>query len=611
MKVPRRVDGSVCGAVLSKPSSTGSKLPAATGRCFSASRDVAHRPLRSRPGESFSCDRSSLWILSTFLPTVNARRPDRTSHAQDAYTRLDYSTASAAAVASKASVGMPAPKAILNQDRSQLLSMIDAAGEGTVQEHLDYYKDPYRRGYAQPDGPKLRVSESKKDVAYPTKDLVPTPDDALQQLIARLCMTIGQRIRHPGRFALDPVYKLYMQLPQPRMLLLTGHWRHRLMKVMGLPPKRDMESMLRYFALVADVKNAGLTLRRTHWNFALAFATKYVSQISQRELQSVLLLWREMEKESKVSGDDVTFNILFDAAAKAGNFTLAEMIYHEMESRGIEFSRYHHVSLIYYFGLRLDSGGIRAAYKEMVNAGEMVDTVALNCVISGLLRCGEEDSAEQTYEKMKSRHALAVDMPERDYTMNKITSRVLMMFAKVGKQHPQLKKSFQQNVQLTPDLRTYKLFAEHYAIKVGNLKKVAQFLDEMKHLRIPLHPTIFLALFKGFFTHGGPAGSDWSRQRLEGVLSALYQAFDEHGKNFRIDRWVVIWALRAVKVCADNTAVMATFEALSQRWDIPEDRHSFLESILDNIINERDMKSPHGQWGGLAHRKQKKDGSRL
>lgn len=520
-----------------------------------------------------------------------------------------YSVATAVASGPKPMVHRQPPLPV--HSTKQLLSFVDSRDEGSAEEHFDFHRDPYRRGYALPDGPNLRVSDKKHDVEYPSRDETLKITDNTQQLLARLYTAIGQRMRHPNRVSLDTIYKLYGELPDPRMLHLTWQWRNRLLRVMGTPKKRDMESMLRYFALVADVKNAGLTLRRSHWNFALAFATKYAARTTAQEMESALRLWREMEKEANVLGNDVTFNVLFDVAAKAGNFTLADMIYKEMESRGIEFNRFHHVSLIHYFGLKLDSGGIRAAYKEMVESGEMVDTVVLNCVISGLLRCGEEEAAEETYERMKNGHALASDMPQRDYMMNKVITRVLMMFTRVGKQHPELKETLQTNVRLAPDLHTYKLLVQHYAIRVGNLNKVAQYLDEMKHLKVPIHPTIFLALFKGFYTHGGFSGSDWSEKRLEGVLSALYQARDEHAKGFRIDRWLVIWALRAVKKCSSTEAVVRTFDAMSQLWDIRPDRQQFMHAIFDNIIQGKDMKSPWGKWDGTSHRRGRRDGSWL
>lgn len=606
MKISSRVDGSVC-AVLSNASSTSLGLRSTTSRrSLCTGRDVIREPhrTRSKSTKAFACSRSSAWLLSTFTPIPETRPPLRILRPRDA--SHTYSTAAAAA---RPAFQAPPPPRM--QSKEELMSFVRQEETGSVEEHLEFYRDPYRSGFAQPDGPRLQVSDKRKDVEYPSKEETFKIDDETRQLITKLCLAISHKLRHPSRASLEPIYKMYLQLPEPRMLYLTWNWRDRLMKVMGMPPKRDTDSMLRYFALVADVKNAGLTLRRTHWNLALAYATKYAARITATEMESALRLWREMERGANIKGNEVTFNILFDAASKAGNFTLADMIYKEMESRGFAYNRYHHVSLIHYFGLQLDSAGIRAAYKEMVEAGEMIDTIVLNCVIAGLLRCGEEPAAEETYQRMKIGDPMLPSMPERNYAMGRVITKVLMMFTRIGKKHPEMQKSFQKNVHLTPNLHTYKLFVEHYAIRVGDLSKVAQYLDEMKYLKITIHPTIFLALFKGFYSHGGFTSSEWSEKRLEGVLMALYQAKDEGVKGFRIDRWLVIWALRAVKKCSDNEAVVRTFDAFAERWDIDPDRHAFMHSLLENITNGSDMNSPTGKWDGPAMRRYKKDGSRL
>ncbi|KAG5983307.1 hypothetical protein E4U55_000291 [Claviceps digitariae] len=482
-----------------------------------------------------------------------------------------------------------------SQNREQLMSMVGQQGAGTVREHLDFHRDPYRRGYAQPDGPAIQLSEKKSDVQYPKnkKELVSISGDQ-REALKKLHSAIGMRLQNPYRVSLESVYMLYRRLPEPRMLYLTWQWREKFLHIMGTPTKRNVDSMLRYFGLIADVKNARLRLRRKPWNHALVFATKYTKQMTSTEdMISGLRLWREMEKKKKAHslGNEVTFNVLFDAAAKCGNFTLADMIYREMEKRRIQYNRYHYVSLIYYFGLKFDSDGIRAAYKEMVEAGEMIDHVVLNCVISGFLRCGEEDAAEETYQRMKSAHALAPSMPQTDYMVAKAITRALMMFAKVGKTHPRLKKSLQTCTPLTPNLNTYKVLILHYAIDVGNLSKVAQYLDEMKQLNIEVHPTLFLALFKGFHIHGGVQGSEWSEQRLKGVLNAMFQAKDAHGEAFRIETWLAVWALRAVKKCSSNAAVLKTFNAMSKRWDIVGTRLQFMYSIRDVILKNKDLRS--------------------
>ncbi|KAH6608204.1 pentatricopeptide repeat containing [Trichoderma cornu-damae] len=601
MKLFGRVDGSFCGAVLSTRLSASLRGNVRKSSVAPPQRPATSTVEISRPGP-FSCPRSSQWLLSTFAPGLEKHRTAPTQNPRRAARA--YGTAAAFGAS-----GATRQRLVPAQDKGKMLSYVDQSEAGSAEEHFDFYRDPYRRGYAAPDGPKLRVSEKKGDVQYPSPDETASISDRTQDLLGQLQAAIGQGLRHPHRCSLEGIYKLYRGLPEPRMLCLTWQWRNRLLRVMGTPQKRDMESMLRYFALVADVKNAGLTLRRSQWNYALSFAAKYTARATTQEMESALRIWKEMEKEAKIMGNDVTFNVLFDVAAKAGNFTLADMIYKEMENRGIEFNRFHHVSLIHYFGLKLDSGGIRAAYREMVESGEMIDTVVLNCVISGLLRCGEEEAAEETYQRMKSDHQMASEMPQKDYMMNKVVTKVLMMFTRVGKRHPELKKSFQTNVRLTPDLHTYKLLVDHYSVRVGNLQKVAQYLDEMKHLKISIDPTIFLALFRGFYTHGGFAGSDWSEQRLEGVLAAFYQAHDERAKEFRIDRWVVIWALRAVKKCCSDERLVQTFESMSQRWDVQPDRQQFMHALFDNILHDKDLKSTRND--GLPLQRRKKDASWL
>ncbi|PFH60763.1 hypothetical protein XA68_10377 [Ophiocordyceps unilateralis] len=578
MRIPSRLDGIASRALLSGFLSAGRR-----------NVQVVWRPA--------ACPRTSLWLRSIFLPPAGASPLAENAVSRRARPRRYRSSATRSP-----------PKPI---DRQYLLSLVGGEDDESVDQLFDFYRDPYRRGYAFSDGPKLRISDRKPDVQYPSREETAQADDDVSQLVVQLCTAIGQRLRNPGRVSLELIYRIYRQLPEPRMLLLTWHWRSRLMRVMGTPHFRGTDSMLRYFALVADVKNAGLTLRLCEWNYALSFAARYAARSTSREVESTMQLWREMEREAHVPGNEVTFNILFDVAAKAGNFKLADMIYGEMESRGIEFNRFHHVSLIHYFGLKLDSAGIRAAYREMVESGEMIDTVVLNCVISGLLRCGEEAAADEVYKRMKSNHTLAPELPHRDYMLNRVISKVLVMFSKVARRYPELKNPLQARVHLSPDLRTYKLLVRHNAIRLGNINKVAQYLDEMRGLQVPVHPTIFLSLFKGFYLYGGFPGSDWSDARLDGVLAAMYKARDMHSTNFPVHTWLVIWALRAVEKCSSKKAVAQAFDELSRRWDVPKDRHVFMFEIYDNIRAGRDLKARQRMMKGLGHGHILRDGAWL
>ncbi|KAJ4144354.1 hypothetical protein LMH87_003240 [Akanthomyces muscarius] len=479
-------------------------------------------------------------------------------------------------------------KPSLNLDKDELLSLVSGPVEATAAELYEAHRDPFRGGFAAPDGPHIRISDAKHDVSFPTQQDMHRISAATQATVEKLCISLRKRLRYRELVPLERIYATYQELPEPRMLNLTAGWRKELLRVMGMPKKRNATSMLRYFSLVADVKNAGLTLNQRQWNYALAFAAKYTARVQTRQLESAMRLWSEMEREGNQPANEVTFNILFDAATKAGSFALADMLYKEMENRGIHFNHFHHVTLIYYFGLQRDSDGVRAAYKEMVEAGQLVDTIALNCVISGLLRSGEEGAAEDTYRRMRAGGKVAPRQPEKDYMVSKAITKALMMLSKVAKEHPSLKTNFQRSVRISPDLRTFKLFIEHYAVRVGDLGKVVYFLDEMKAQSVVLHPTLFLGIFRGFFLHGGHPGSDWSEQRLDSVVNAFYQAQDEMGEQFRIDKWAVIWFLKAVKRCCSQQKLEKAFDEVSTRWDVPLDRRLEVLAICDKIVGRTD-----------------------
>lgn len=468
--------------------------------------------------------------------------------------------------------------------KEQLLSLVDQHDAGTVEEHLDFYRDPYRRGYAPADGPTLTVSSKREDAEYPSPAELQPADGEELKILRELRHAITNQLRRPGSVQLDHIYHIYQQLPEPRMCHLPGVLRHRLLRVLGEPEKRNPKSMLRYFAVIADVKNSGLPLKRSEWNNAIAYAARYVGTSTDAETESALNLWREMERDAGRKANDVTFSILFDVASKSGAFALAEMIYQEMESRGFTYNRYHHVSLIHYFGLKYDTDGIRAAYKEMVEAGEVIDTVVLNCVISGLLRSGEEDAADRVYQRMKEGVTKGIALPQRTYATNKMITQTLMMFAKVGRQHPPLKSHFQKSAPISPDLQTYRLLINHYGVKLGNLAKVAECLDDMKYLQIQLHGAIFLALFKGFHAHGGYAGSAWSEQRLNGIWNALIQALDEGISGLTIEKWLAIWVMKAFKKCSSDQAVLEVYEAMESRWDLDQADASFVLDGLHRIL---------------------------
>ncbi|OHF00722.1 pentatricopeptide repeat protein [Colletotrichum orchidophilum] len=594
MKVLSRIDGSVCGAILSaRPcaarAAVSSRPELRTERPSRAPASQHHRGhARCTRPPATQCPRTASWLLSTFLPAPFSIRPRASTCSTSATRGRTQSYSQAAAAAAAAASASRTDQVVLRKNKEVLLGFVEHEDVGTVEEHLELARDPFLNRYAQPEPTQLTISERKEDQQYPSYYEALRGDEDIGQLVTKLGTAVSIKMRYPQRVDLDSIHALYAALPEPRMIHMPAKLRHRLLRIFGTPVKKETQTMLRYFSLIGDAKDCGIALRQSEWNHALALASRYVGRVTDTEAEAALQLWKEMEKLSGVKGNSVTFNILFDAASKAGNFALAEMLYEEMKKRGYSFNRFHHVSLIHFFGLREDPDGVRAAYKELVQAGEMVDTVVLNCVISSFLRCGDEDAALKVYGYMKDSYSAAAKIPPMDPTLDKAVIQIHSMFARVSKRIPELQPKLQELAHETPDMRTYRILIKHFAITKGNLSKTAQFLDEMPQFEVPVHGSIFLAIFEGFSKYGASPFSPWTAERLENVLQALFEAIDNKVQGLRLDTWLMIWALRAFMKCTNNEKVLEVYEDFKQRWDLAPDRADFMDHYLARLMDGKD-----------------------
>lgn len=617
MRASSRIDGSICGAIrtLHRPSLSSTWSAAATS--FPAACTYSHaggpaarprRPLPTAPALRISSIRSG----SSAGPSVPPARPSCTA-AATAPPASDVEDASpgrqrSSSKSKKKPKPRPKPRDSLTEE--ELLALVDPYdGEevGPVDDYLQFIRDPYMRGYADANVPSFSLARTREDLDYPSLEQVIQAGEEEQRTLWELRFAVLSRLRSPHKVGLDHIYDIYQRLPEPRMLYIHGRLRHHLLKALGQPERRDSSSMLRYFSVIADVKDMGIPLTAAEWNAAIAFASKYVAVVSEAEAEAALAQWREMECEAGVMATEVTFNILFDVASKAGNFALAEMIYREMSARGHRFNRYHYTSLIHFFGLKMDTSGMRAAYREMIRAGEVIDTVPLNAMLSGLLRSGEESAAERLYDRMKalSTASGAPEIPVRTRASSRAITTALLMFGKLRRRALRERNpaapppSFQGVALLAPDLQTYRILVNHYGVAVGDLAKVAGYLDDMKLFRIPLHGAIFLALFKGFARHGGYEGAAWSERRLEGIWAALVAALDDGVDGLEVKTWLAVWAIRAFARCSARPAerVLDVYEALKARWRLGYADEQFMVDFLTSVLKGHDGRGTQaGNW---------------
>jgi len=475
---------------------------------------------------------------------------------------------------------------------------IDYYDDDPVEEYMRFYNDTFLRRYAPADGPRLRVSDRKEDLEVQT--IKGDSKKQLQRLtgdsrVDSLMDYLWNWRRHRATFDLDALWDLYQNIPEPRPTRIPHRIRHELLAALASVERKDHKSMLKYFAVVADIKNCGLALTQSEWNNAMSFAARYVHTTKESEVEAVLQLWRHMQKESNLKADQITFNILFNTAAKAGKFALAEMTFKEMTRRGIQYDRYDHTALIHFFGLQKDSAGVRVAYRAMVEAGEIIDTVVLNCVIAGFLRCGEEVSAEYVYEKMKASNKDLSVIPHRDRTMAKAITAALKMFSNMAKKNPEMLPHFQRVALTVPDLNTFRILIHHYGEVLGDYSKVVQLLDEMKYFRVPLHTAIFQALFKSYARHGHST-SDWNASSLENVWQAFLAALDSNADGVGIDRFLAIGILNAHSRFAIRDEMLDVYDALRSRWELDDDDTLAVFQHLARLV-KRPSKLSDYSWG--------------
>ncbi|KAK0116855.1 hypothetical protein ONS96_012703 [Cadophora gregata f. sp. sojae] len=479
-----------------------------------------------------------------------------------------------------------------NRTKEELLELIDQYGDTQNTDQLPVLEPPPR--YPPSDGPNITVSDKPEDEWPPPHYTWPADAETSIKLDK-----LNQYLKEVDEKDPQEIFRMYRALPAPRAAYLPSKTRHAMLHHLSVVQKKDEHSMLRYLSVVDDMKRCAIPLLISEWTSAISLVASYVNRITETEVEAALQMWREVEHVSGVKGNEATFNVLFDAACKAGKFVLAEMIYKEMGNRGLPMDRFHHVSLIFFHGLKQNGDDARAAYNALVEAGEIVDTVVLNAMISALIRSSEPAAAENIYERMKKMHfgQKHPRLPQKDWKKRRTVNLSLRLLGKLSRNNRDMREKFQSKSVVAPDLHTYQILLNYSAVKAGDLQMTARFLDEMKMFEVDLHGALFMALFRGFSTHGGVRYSEWDAARLESVWKSLLKSIDDEVEDVYLSKWLISWALRAFGKCAGKARTMTAWEEIRERWTDPtEEELDFvlgnLRSILDGpdfVARRRDM----------------------
>jgi pentatricopeptide repeat protein len=378
-----------------------------------------------------------------------------------------------------------------------------------------------------PLAPRLVLTPEQEDrPPYAARRILPPEDEDHDMALRRF----NRLLDRPLGTSVNQIWNSYQRLQGPRPRYLTDMAINRTFRHLTWVEFKDAASSRRYFAFLNEVLAERIPVHRTQWNSSISFAARWIKNTTSEEVKKAIETWLRMENAG-IQATIVTFNILFDAAIRAGRFALADTICNEIKQRKLTPDRSFRISMIYYAGLRRDGDAVRQAFRELVNGGEIVDTTVMNCVIVSLVRAGEGASAENAYLKMKHLHETKFGIPgSRNWRERKLrgidmhqTARQLRRdkakhessFFGGAFSSDDKKEEAQRRAPIHPDAHTYRILIRYNAYTSGNLDRCRDLLNETKDGGWPVHGSVYLFLFRGFYLHGGHAYTAWNRRSLE------------------------------------------------------------------------------------------------
>ncbi|EMC97490.1 hypothetical protein BAUCODRAFT_454234 [Baudoinia panamericana UAMH 10762] len=430
--------------------------------------------------------------------------------------------------------------------------------------------------------------------------------------------------RDLGHIPQDRFWDVYRTLRSPRLRYVADDDIRRAFRHLSWVEFRDNDSMTRYFAFLEECLAEEIPLSPGEWNTAIAFAGRWVRSNTSREVRDAVEVWLRMERRG-IQATEVTFNILFDVAVKAGRFALADTIFNELRARQMPLTRFFRTSRIYYYGMRGDGDGVRQAFRDLVNAGEIVDTAVMNSVILSLVRAGEAAAAENVFARMKrlveqKLGTEAVRTWQKSKQLGVMLDRTAKHLRRQRKQHEQSffgspfsadsrKDEVQRVVPIAPNARTYRILLQHHCYVSGDWKRIHQLVAEMRTKGLHVHGSVYMHILRGFSQHGGYALFDWSAENLDKLWADFLLAAsapnirsssiapddietDESETNRApyFTAGLAKAAVRAFNKCTGKKKMLQVWDEIKDRWkDMPASDEETIQQVVDRFVKDDSM----------------------
>lgn len=461
---------------------------------------------------------------------------------------------------------------------------------------LDFYDNSAQKIGEYPSARSTSASKDHSEAELAqnnTTSLSAASSEASLTRINALLLEVGLNNPNTSR---QLVFDLYCRLPQPGVVHLRSKTREQLMMKLSQIGnlQKDERAMMQYLSAFDDLHLAGVKPKLWQWAAAMHLTGRCFKKVTTSELENAIRIWKRMEEDAGIRSNTQTMNILFDIALKADQVRTAEMILSEMRQRKLKFNRVTYLGIIYLNGLNGSGDGIRNAYKDFVEADEIVDTMTLTCVINAFLRADELPAAMNVYQRMLQRGGQErikdQTSPQQAWEMG----RLLNKFTPRHKQDPVMIANIQGDVSVRPNLITYVNLISYHANRSGEMMAIATLVDEMHECGVPMHGCIFIELFRAFSQHGNKMFTSWTKERLEEVWKAFKRLADSGHKDIFVGPAIAVPILEAFKECFGRQRACEVLEELRTRWRILDEKHQFDEywlrsttGILYEVLNRR------------------------
>ena len=479
----------------------------------------------------------------------------------------------------------------------------------TYSSPSDLWEQPPATLRHVPLAPRLVITPEQEALPpYTEREVLPPEDTEHKIQITRFAGLLHYEF---GHVSLDRLWDAFTDLRAPRLRYIRDRHIHKLFAHLNtVQSKSQAHIASHYFALLEECIGEQIEITTPEWNNAVAFAGRWVKETTATEVKAAVETWMRMEKAG-LQATHITFNILFDIAVKAGRYALADTIYNELKMREMPLDRYFYCSLIYYAGLRGDGEAVRQAFRDLVNAGEIVSTSVMNCVILSLIRAGEAGAAENVFAKMKRLYEqkLGTADPEGWRAQRKLHVKLGKSARRLRKERDQHEASFfggqystaekkeqlQNKSPIAPGSQTYAILIKYHCYTTGDLKRIQELLAELKDTGLRVDGTIYVAMFRGFAQHGGKTQGAWTRALLENHWKEFLAASEAPATSRGLspdsgevaDRWdselapdisederspyytgaLAMAAVRAFYRCAGKIRMLEVWQEVQDGWD--------------------------------------------